>query len=76
MFQKQMIICLDSSGLWLDQVVYMVVAKWWEVAYLKMYVCVCCIFSPFVNKAHLLKILNFLIFIVYYLQIESFVVLT
>lgn len=54
-----------------SKMVYIIVAKWWEMAYLKMYVCVCCIFSHFVNKAHLLKILNFLIFIVYYLQPES-----
>jgi hypothetical protein len=39
---------------------FTIVAKWWEVEYLKMYVCVCCIFSHFVSKAHLLKILNFL----------------
>lgn len=30
-------------------------------------VCVCSIFSDFVNNAHLLKILSFLIFIVHYL---------
>lgn len=51
-----------------DQVVCIIVSRWWEMAYLKLYVCVCCIFfSHFVSKAHLLKILNFLIFIAYYL---------
>lgn len=48
---------------------FIIVAKWLEVVNLKMYVCVCCIFSHFVNKAHLLKNLNFLIFFVCYLYI-------
>lgn len=34
---------------------FIIVAKWLEIVYLKMYVRVCCIFSHFVNKAHLLK---------------------